>query len=75
VTVGSEFYVCPGSKMRRTAKKERSLKASFFFYPSRQAWHIISRRLYIIKGGKPPLYLITPLGVHTVGLMIYKTSF
>ena len=44
-------------------KKPRSSERGFF-YPLRK--HGISPRVsvYIIKGGKPPLYLITLLGVH-----------
>ena len=42
-----------------------------------QAWHIIAARsaVYIIKGGEPPLHLITRQRASTCGLMIYKTSF
>jgi len=37
----------------------------FFFCLSKpQAWHIIAaqRAVHIIKGGEPPLYLISPFG-------------
>jgi hypothetical protein len=37
-----------------------------------QAWHIIAaqRAVYIIKGGSPPLYLITRQRASSCGLMI-----
>jgi hypothetical protein len=37
-----------------------------------QAWYIIAaqRAVYIIKGGEPPLYLITRQRASTCGLMI-----
>ena len=37
-----------------------------------QAWHIITARsvVHIIKGGKPPLYLITRQRAFSCGLMI-----
>jgi hypothetical protein len=47
------------------------------FLSKPQAWHIITaqRAVYIIKGGKPPLYLISPFGAgFSCGLMIYNTS-
>ena len=60
-------------------------KSSFFgtriFLSKPQAWHIIEciTRLwrdihsYIIKGGEPPLYLISPFGAgFPCGLMIYS---
>ncbi|MBO5293754.1 MAG: hypothetical protein J6B71_00690 [Clostridia bacterium] len=40
-----------------------------------QAWYIIAaqRAVYIIKGGEPPLYLISPSGAGSpCGLMIYN---
>ena len=41
-----------------------------------QAWYIIDARsaAYIIKGGEPPLYLITRQRVSPRGLMIYNAS-
>jgi len=41
-----------------------------------QAWHIIAARsvAYIIKGGSPPLYLITRQRAFSCGLMIYRRS-
>ena len=42
-----------------------------------QAWHIIAaqRAVYIIKGGKPPLYLISPFWARfSCGLMISRPS-
>jgi len=41
-----------------------------------QAWYIITARsvVYIIKGGSPPLYLITRQRVSSCGLMIYNAS-
>ena len=35
-----------------------------FFYPSRQAWYIITRQRVYDQHGKAVLYLITPLGVY-----------
>ena len=53
-------------------------KASAFgiFLSKPQAWHIIAARsaVHIIKGGKPPLYLITRQRVFSCGLMICNTS-
>jgi hypothetical protein len=41
-----------------------------------QAWHIIAARraVHIIKGGLPPLYLITRQRASPCGLMIYNAS-
>jgi len=44
----------------------------------RKQWHIISPLARISsKAAKPPLYLITPLGVYqkAFAMMIYKTAF
>jgi hypothetical protein len=53
-------------------------KASAFgiFLSKPQAWHIIDAQsaAYIIKGGTPPLYLITRQRVFPCGLMIYNAS-
>ena len=35
-----------------------------FFYPSRQAWYIITRQRVYHQHGIAVLYLITPLGVY-----------
>jgi hypothetical protein len=46
------------------------------FLSKPQAWHIITaqRAVYIIKGGEPPLYLISPFGAgFSCGLMIYNS--
>ena len=55
-------------------------KSSFFgpriFLSKPQAWHIIAARsaVYIIKGGEPPLHIITRQRASTCGLMIYNAS-
>ena len=46
------------------------------FLSKPQAWHIIAARsaVHIIKGGSPPLYLITRQRAFPCGLMIYNVS-
>ena len=46
------------------------------FLSKPQAWHIITARsaVHIIKGGSPPLYLITRQRAFPCGLMIYNTA-
>ena len=53
-----------GSKMRRTAKKSDKFRLVGFFYPSRQAWYIITRQRVYHQHGNAVLYLITPSGVY-----------
>ena len=56
-------------------KKGTFVYQKFLFCLSKpQAWHIIAARsaVHIIKGGKPPLYLITRQRASTCGLMIYN---
>ena len=56
-------------------KKGTFVYQKFLFCLSKpQAWHIITARsvVYIIKGGKPLLYLITRQRASTCGLMIYN---
>jgi len=58
-------------------KKRTFVYQKFSFCLSKpQAWHIIAARsvVYIIKGGKPPLYLITRQRASPCGLMIYNAS-
>ena len=45
------------------------------FLSKPKAWHIIDARsaAYIIKGGKPPLHIITRQRAYTFGLMICNT--
>ena len=59
-----------------TNKKRTFVYQKFVFCLSKpQAWHIIAARsaVHIIKGGEPPLYLITRQRVFSCGLMIYNT--
>ncbi len=71
--------VCWGSNPYSAAKKS-SFFGTRIFLSKPQAWHIIEciTRLrrdihsYIIRGGKPPLYLITRQRAFPCGLMIYK---
>ena len=69
----------PGSIPGGASNKKRTfVYQKFSFCLSKpQAWHIIGARsaTYIIKGGKPSLYLITRQRVSSCGLMIYKPSF
>ena len=63
-----------GSNPAIPANKKRTfVYQKFSFCLSKpQAWHIIGARnaAYIIKGGAPPLYLITHQRVSSCGLMI-----
>ena len=65
------------SNLSFSANKNRTFvyRQMFCFCLSKpQAWHIIAaqRAVHIIKGGKPPLYLITRQRASTCGLMIYN---
>ena len=65
------------SPVSGTNKKGTFVHQKFLFCLSKpQAWHIIAARsaVYIIKGGEPPLYLITRQRVFSCGLMIYNTT-
>ena len=55
----------PYQKLRMLPKNSRSFEREFF-YPSRQAWHIITRQRVYHQHGNAVLYLITPLGVHKI---------
>ena len=52
-----------------------STKSVFFVYPSRRLGISSRVSVYIIKGGKPPLYLVTAIAVHILpcGLMRYNS--
>ena len=63
-----------GSNPFGRAKKSDKFRFVGFFYPSRQAWYIITRQRVYHQHGCAVLYLITPSGVYFVGLMIYKAS-
>ncbi|MBQ2876363.1 MAG: hypothetical protein IJE25_05090, partial [Clostridia bacterium] len=45
-------------------QKIRQVSTCRIFLSKPQAWHITAARseVYIIKGGEPPLYLISPFG-------------
>ena len=45
-------------------KKSDKFRLVGFFYPSRQAWYIITRQRVYHQHGIAVLYLITPLGVY-----------
>ena len=62
-----------GSSPVVPTKKELAYASSFFIQAAGLAYHH-DAVVYIIKGGKPPLYLITRQRVSTCGLMIYNTS-
>ncbi len=79
--------VCEGSNPSSAANKKRTfVYQKFSFCLSKpQAWHIIAaqRAVHIIKGGKPPLYLISPFGavsllrlddIQHFALMIYRNK-
>ena len=71
-------WVVGSSPSAPANKKGTFVYQKFLFCLSKpQAWHIIAaqRAVHIIKGGKPPLYLITRQRVSACGLMIYKTAF
>ncbi|MBR7112513.1 MAG: hypothetical protein IKC75_06305, partial [Clostridia bacterium] len=54
-----------------TTKKELLIdKSSFFVYPSRRLGISSAVRRHIIKGGAPPLHLITRQRAFSCGLMI-----
>ena len=67
-----------GSNPATPANKKRTfVYQKFLFCLSKpQAWHIIAaqRAVHIIKGGEPPLYLITRQRASACGLMIYNAS-
>ena len=44
--------------------KNRLAFASLFFYPLLKQWYIIAVRRISSRAARPPLYLITPLGVY-----------
>ena len=64
------------------AKKSDKFRLVGFFYPSRQAWYIITRQRVYHQHGIAVLYLITPLGVYfcrlddiqNFVLMIYRNK-
>ena len=56
--------VCLGSNPSSAAKKSDKFRLVGFFYPSRQAWYIITRQRVYHQHGIAVLYLITPLGVY-----------
>ena len=53
-------------------EKRASQSRCSFFYPLRKQWYIITARsaVYIIKGGVPPLYLITHQRASAFAMMI-----
>ena len=58
-------------------KKRTFVYQKFLFCLSKpQAWHIIGARsaAHIIKGGEPPLHIITRQRASSCGLMIYNAS-
>ena len=61
-----------GFDFMRPFQKIRQVSTCRIFLSKPQAWHIITARseVYIIKGGSPPLYLITRQRASTYGLMI-----
>ena len=85
VSGSSEAIHVGASPVVRTNKKGTFVYQKFLFCLSKpQAWYIIAaqRAVYIIKGGEPPLYLITRQrafclrldDIQPYGLMIYRNK-
>ena len=72
-------FICGAidSRCRRQQKENICLPTNVLFLFIQAAGLVYHRRtsaVHIIKGGKPPLYLITRQRVFTCGLMIYNTT-
>ena len=63
-----------GSTPTTSTTKEPKLNYNLGSLFKPKVWHVIAaqRAVYIIKGGEPPLYLITRQRVSPCGLMIYN---
>ena len=81
-TTGNRVYPkrVPRVQIPPAPPKMNEANASFFFYPSSRLGISSDASRYIIKGGSPPLYLITRQrasflrldDIQTFGLMIYR---
>ena len=75
VSGSSEAIHVGSSPVVRTNKRGATLVVvSFFVYPCRRLGISSAARRYIIKGGAPPLYLITRQRASACDLMIYSSE-